>query len=297
MFEITKRALDAALAATQANRTASLNSNARGAVEQMQWIAAQGAAARILGALADGVTPTEASLSTGVSMKASPLANMCEFVALTDAGLDPGVARQSVGELDKDDIASAVEVWGRERDRIRSLARILQGGRRLDYVWFAMLAAYGPAASRTELHAALSKWTGISFERIFAARSCSGHSLTRHPCVKPAASPAICLPAKYHSWRRSSRSISFSSWAVCAPGDKRETDQPGHGIWRGYTHHLGRLDCRANRWRNAARRSVGAPPATSLNLKGCREKCSATCSPHRFLKCTSALSPSAFCRG
>ena len=77
----------------------------------MQWIAAQGSCRPLSGALADGVTPTEASLSTGVSMKASKLANMCEFVALTNAGLDPGVARQSVGELDQDDVASAVEVW------------------------------------------------------------------------------------------------------------------------------------------------------------------------------------------
>ena len=36
-------------------------------------------------------------------MNSSPLANMCEFVTLTNAGLDPEVGRQSVGELRKED--------------------------------------------------------------------------------------------------------------------------------------------------------------------------------------------------
>ena len=170
MFDIAKRALDAALTATQRNRIASLNLDARKAVEQMHWIAAQGAAARVVGALADGVTPTAASLSAGVSMDASPLANMCEFVALTNAGLDPEIGRQHVGALCKDDAALAMELCAREQDRIRGLARIIHSGRKLDYVWFAKLAAYDPVASRTELHAVISKWTGISFERIFAAR-------------------------------------------------------------------------------------------------------------------------------
>jgi hypothetical protein len=229
MFDVTKGALDAALTAMQLNRTASLKPNARGAVEQMQWIAAQGAAARVLGALADGVTPTDASLSTGVSMKASQLANMCEFVTLTNAGLDPGVARQSVGELNQDDIASAVEVLGRERDRIRSLARILHGGRKLDYVWFAKLAAYDPAASRTELHAAISKWTGISFERIFAARK-----LLRTLANATPLREAGCI-AGYLVAGEVPRLATLEPLDIflelsghVQPADKRETDQPEH---------------------------------------------------------------------
>ena len=171
MFDITKKSpLDAALNVTQLNRTALLDPDARKAVEHMQWIAAQGSAARILGALADGVTPTAASQSAGVTMSASPFANMCEFVTLTNAGLDPEVGRERAGELRKDDAASAVELWAREQNRIRGLARILCSGRKLDYVWFAKLAAYNPEATRTELHAAISKWAGISFERIYSAR-------------------------------------------------------------------------------------------------------------------------------
>ena len=229
MFEITNRALDAALTATQLNRAASLKPNARGAVEHMQWIAAQGAAARILGALADGVTPTDASLSMGVSMKASPLANMCEFVALTNAGLDPGVARQTVGELDKDDLASAVEVWGREQDRIRSLARILYGGRRLDYVWFAKLAAYDPTASRTELHAAISKWTGISFERIFAARKLL-RTLANETPLREAGCIAGYLVAGEVPQLATLEplDIFLEMGGHVQPADKRETDQPEH---------------------------------------------------------------------
>ncbi len=229
MFDVTKRALDAALTATQVNRTASMKSNARGAAEQMQWIAAEGAAARVLGALADGVTPTEASLSTGVSMNDSPLANMCEFVALTNAGLDPGVARQSVGELDKDDVASAVEVLGRERDRIRSLARILHRGRRLDYVWFAKLAAYDPAASRTELHAAISKWTGISFERIFAARKLL-RTLTNATPLREAGCIAGYLLAGEVPQLATLEplDIFLELGGHVRPADKRETDQSEH---------------------------------------------------------------------
>ncbi|MBA3253076.1 MAG: hypothetical protein H0T67_02290 [Burkholderiaceae bacterium] len=171
MFDITKKSpLDAALNATQLNRTALLDPEARKAVEHMQWIAAQGAAARILGALADGATPIAASQSAGVTMTASPFANMCEFVAFTNAGLDPEVGRTRVGELRKDDAASAVELWAREQHRIRGLARILCSGRKLDYVWFAKLAAYNPEATRTELHAVISKWAGLSFERIYSAR-------------------------------------------------------------------------------------------------------------------------------
>ena len=229
MFDITKRAFDAALAATQLNRTASLKPNARGAAEQMQWIAAEGAAARVLGALADGVTPTEASLSTGVSMNDSPLANMCEFVALTNAGLDPGVARQSVGELDKDDVASAVEVLGRERDRIRSLARILHRGRRLDYVWFAKLAAYDPAASRTELHAAISKWTGISFERIFAARKLLRTLANATPLREAGCVAGYLLAGEVPQLATlEPLDIFLELGGHVQPADKRETDQSEH---------------------------------------------------------------------
>ena len=89
---------------------------------------------------------------------------------MTNAGLDPEVGRPSVGELRKNDAASAVELWAREQNRIRSLARILLAGRKLNYVWFAKLAAYDPKAGRTELDVAISKWTGISFEQVFAAR-------------------------------------------------------------------------------------------------------------------------------
>jgi hypothetical protein len=229
VFDVTQRALDAALNATQLSRTASLKPNTRGAVEQMQWIAAQGAAARVLGALADGVTPTDASLSTGVSMKPSQLANMCEFVALTNAGLDPWVARQSVGELDNDDIASAVEVWGREQDRIRSLARILHRGRRLDYVWFAKLAAYDPAARRTELHAAMSKWTGISFERIFAARKLL-RTLTDTTPLREAGCVAGYLIAGEVPQLATlePRGIFLELGGHVRPADRRETDQPEH---------------------------------------------------------------------
>lgn len=171
MFDITQRpSLDDALHVAHLDATALLSPDARKAVEQMQWIAAQGTAARILGALADGVTPTAASLSAGVTMNASLLANMCEFITLTNAGLDPEVGRKHVGELSKDDGAPAVELCAREQTRIRGLARILCGGCKLDYVWFAKLAAYNPDATRTELHAAISKWAGISFERIYSAR-------------------------------------------------------------------------------------------------------------------------------
>lgn len=229
MFDVTKRALNAALTATELNRTASLQPNARGAVEQMQWIAAEGAAARVLGALADGVTPTEASLSTGVSIKASPLANMCEFVSLTNAGLDPGVARQSVGELDQDDVASAVEVLGRERDRIRSLARILHRGRRLDYVWFAKLAAYDPAASRTELHAALSKWTGISFERIFAARKLLRTLANATPLREAGCIAGYLVAGEVPQLATlEPLDIFLELGGHVRPADKRETDQPEH---------------------------------------------------------------------
>ena len=229
MFEITKRALDAALTATQLNRTASLKLNARGAAEQMQWIAAEGAAARVLGALADGVTPTEASLSTGVSMNASPLANMCEFVALTNAGLDPGVARQSVGELDKDDVASAVEVLGREKDRIRSMARILHRGRRLDYVWFAKLAAYDPTASRTELHATISKWTGISFERIFAARKLLRTLTNASPLREAGCIAGYLLAGEVPQLATlEPLDIFLELGGHVQPADKRETDQSEH---------------------------------------------------------------------
>ena len=171
MFDITgKSPRDAALNVTQFSCSALLDPDARKANKHMQWIAAQGVAARILGALADGVTPTAASQSAGVTMNASPFANMCEFVTLTNAGLDPEVGRERAGELRKDDAASAVELWAREQNRIRGLARILCSGRKLDYVWFAKLAAYNPEATRTELHAAISKWAGISFERIYSAR-------------------------------------------------------------------------------------------------------------------------------
>ncbi len=171
MFDITKKSsLDAAFDVAQLNRNTLLDPDARKANEHMQWIAAQGAAARILGALADGVTPIAASQSAGVTMTASPFANMCEFVALTNAGLDPEVGRTRVGELRKDDAASAVELWAREQHRIRGLARILCSGRKLDYVWFAKLAAYNPEATRTELHAVIFKWAGISFERTYSAR-------------------------------------------------------------------------------------------------------------------------------
>ena len=229
MLDITKSALDAALTATELSRTASQKPSARGAVEQMQWIAAEGAAARILGALADGVTPTEASLSIGVSMNLSRLANMCEFVALTNAGLDPGVARQSVGELNQDDVARAVEVLGRERDRIRSLAHILHCGRRVDYVWLAKLAAYDPVASRPQLHAAISKWTGISFERIFAARK-----LLRTLDHATPLREAGCI-AGYLVAGEVPQLATLEPIGICLelgghvqPADKRETDQPQH---------------------------------------------------------------------
>jgi hypothetical protein len=170
MFDITKSLLDTASSVTQLDSTALLNADARLAFEHMQWIAAQGTAARILGALADGVTPTAASQSAGVTMAPSSLANMCEFVTLTNAGLDPEIGRERAGELRKDDAAAAVELWAKEQNRIRGLARILYRGRKLDYIWFTKLAAYNPEATRSELHAAISKWAGISFERIYAAR-------------------------------------------------------------------------------------------------------------------------------
>ncbi len=170
MFDIaTKSPLDTALNVMQP-APAELSADARKAFEHMQWIAAQGIAARILGALADSVTPTAASQSAGVAMASSLLANMCEFVTLTNAGLNPAIARERVGELRKDDAASAVELWAKEQHRIRGLARILYHGQKLDYVWFAKLAAYNPETPRPELHAAISKWAGISFERICSAR-------------------------------------------------------------------------------------------------------------------------------
>ena len=229
MFDVTKRALDAALTATALNRTESVKPNTRGAAEQVQWIAAQGAAARVIGALADGVTPTEASLSTGVSMKASKLANMCEFVALTNAGLDPGVARQSVGELDQDDVASAVEVWRREQDRIRSLAHLLHSGRRLDYVWFAKLAAYDPAARRPELHAAMSKWTGISFERIFAARKLLRTLSTTTPLREAGCIAGYLVAGEVPQLATLEPfDIFLELGGHVMAADKRETDQPEH---------------------------------------------------------------------
>jgi hypothetical protein len=229
VLDITKSALDAALTATALSRTASLKPNARGAVEHMQWIAAEGAAARVLGALADGVTPTEASLSTGVSMNASQLANMCEFVTLTNAGLDPGVARQSVGELNQDDVAPAVEVLGRERDRIRSLARMLHRGRRLDYVWLAKLAAYDPVASRPELHAAISKWTGISFERIFTARKLL-RTLDQATPLRESGCIAGHLVAGEVPRLATLEPLGvfLELGGHVQPADKRETDQPQH---------------------------------------------------------------------
>ena len=171
MFDLTRKSsLDAASNVTPLARDTPLDPDARKATAHMEWIAAQGAAARILGALADGVTPTAASQSTGVTMTVSTFANMCEFVTLTNAGLDPEVGRERVGELRKDDAPTAVELWAREQIRIRGLARILCSGRKLDYLWFAKLAAYNPEATRAELHAVISKWAGISFERIYSAR-------------------------------------------------------------------------------------------------------------------------------
>jgi hypothetical protein len=229
MFDITKRALDAALTATQLNRTARFNPNARKVVEQMQWIAAQGAAARILGALADGVTPTAASLTTGVSMNASPLANMCEFVTLTNAGLDPEVGRQSVGELRRDDAASAVELCSREQSRIRSLARLLQGGRKLDYLWFAKLAAYNPTPGRTELHVAISKWTGISFERIFAARKLLPTLANAAPVREAGCIAGYLLAGEVPQLATlEPLDVSLELGGHVQPADKRETDQPEH---------------------------------------------------------------------
>ncbi len=171
MFDIaTKSPLDTALSDMQPDSAAPPDEDARRAFEHMRWIAAQGTAARILGALADGVTPTAASLSAGVTMAPSPLASMCEFVTLTNAGLDPATGRERVGQLRTGDATSAVELWAREQNRIRGLARMLYHGQKFDYVWFAKLAAYNPEARRTELHAAISKWAGISFERIHFAR-------------------------------------------------------------------------------------------------------------------------------
>ncbi len=171
MFDsVTKSPPETGPNVTQLDPIAPLDGDARRAFEHMQWIAAQGTAARILGALADGVTPTAASPSTGVTMAPSPFANMCEFVTLTNAGLDPEIGRARAGALRNDDAAAAVELWAREQVRIRSLARMVYRGRKLDYVWFAKLAAYNPEATRTELHAAISKWAGLSFERIYAAR-------------------------------------------------------------------------------------------------------------------------------
>lgn len=230
MFDITKRAsLDAALVVRQLDCTGSLSPNARKAVEQMQWITAQGTAARILGALADGVTPTAASLATGVSMNASPLANMCEFVTLTNAGLDPEVGRQSVGELCKDDAASAVELWAREQNRIRSLARILHGGRKLDYVWFAKLAAYNPTAGRTELHVAISKWTGISFEQIFEARKLLPTLANAAPLREAGCIAGYLLAGEVPQLATlEPLDIFLELGGHVQPADKRETDQPEH---------------------------------------------------------------------
>lgn len=171
MFDVaTKLPLDIAQNATELDPSALPDADARKAFEHMQWITAQGNAARILGALADGVTPTAASQSAGVTMAPSPLASMCEFVTLTNAGLDPALGRERVGELRMYDAAPAIELWAKEQNRIRGLARILYHGQKLDYVWFAKLAAYNPDTTRTELHAAISKWAGISFERICSAR-------------------------------------------------------------------------------------------------------------------------------
>lgn len=171
MFDITTKSLsDTAFRVMQLEPVVPLAVDDRRAFEHTQWIAAQGTAARILGALADGVTPTAASQSAGVTMAPSLLANFCEFVALTNAGLDPAIGREHVGELRKDDAAWAIELCAKEHNRIRGLARILRGGRKLDYVWFAKLAAYNPEATRTALQAVISTWTGISFERMYSAR-------------------------------------------------------------------------------------------------------------------------------
>lgn len=171
MFDITTRSqLDTAFSVMQLQPVVPLDVDDRKAFEHTQWIAAQGTAARILGALADGVTPTAASQAAGVAMAPSLLANFCEFVTLTNAGLDPAIGREHVGELRKDDAGWAIELCAKEQNRIRGLARILRGGRKLDYVWFAKLAAYNPEATRTAQHAVISTWTGISFERIYSAR-------------------------------------------------------------------------------------------------------------------------------
>ncbi len=195
----------------------------------MQWITAQGTAARILGALADGVTPTAASLSAGVSMNASPLANMCEFVTLTNAGLDPEVGRQSVGELRKDDAASAVELWAREQNRIRSLARILLGGRKLDYVWFAKLAAYNPTAGRIELNVAISKWTGISFEQIFEARKLLRTLANAAPLREAGCIAGYLLAGELPLLATlEPLDVFLELGGHVQAADKRETDQPEH---------------------------------------------------------------------
>ena len=230
MFDITNKAsVDAALIVRQLDRTASVSPTTRKAVEQMQWITAQGTAARILGALADGVTPTAASLSTGVSMNASPLANMCEFVTLTNAGLDPEVVRPTVGALRKEDAAPAVELWAREQNRIRSLARILQGGRKLNYVWFAKLAAYNPTADRTELHIALSKWTGISFEQIFAARKLLPSLANAAPLREAGCIAGYLLAGEVPQLATlEPLDIFLELGGYVRPADKRETDQPEH---------------------------------------------------------------------
>ncbi len=230
MFDIENRAsVDAALIVRQLDRTASQTSNSRKAVEQMQWITAQGIAARILGAMADGVTPTAASLTAGVSMNASSLANMCEFVTLTNAGLDPEVGRQSVGELRKDDAASAVELWAREQTRIRSLAQILLGGRKLNYVWFAKLAAYSPAAGRTELHVAISKWTGISFEQIFAARKLLPALAGAAPLREAGCVAGHLLAGEVPQLATlEPLDVFLELGGHVRPADKRETDQPEH---------------------------------------------------------------------
>ncbi len=230
MFEVTRKsALDVALKAAHLNRTASLNPEAPKALAHMQWIAAQGIAARILGALADGVTPTAASLSSGVVMSASPLANMCEFVALTNSGLDPDIGRACVGELRKDDVASAVEFWAGEQNRIRGLARLVRSGRKLDYVWFAKLAAYDPEATRAELHAAISKWTGMSFERIYAARKLMPTIANTPPLREAGAIAGYLLAGEVPQMATlEPLDICFELGGYVQPADKRETNQPEH---------------------------------------------------------------------
>src|SRR5215207_7051821 len=166
----TQPSVDTAFGVMRLEPVGPVSPDERRAFEHTQWIAARGSAARILGALADGVTPTAASLATGVTMAPSLLANFCEFIALTHAGLDPVIGREHVGQLRADGAASAIELCAKEKNRARGLARILRSGRKLDYLWFAKLAAYNPEATRSALQPVIATWTGISFERIYAAR-------------------------------------------------------------------------------------------------------------------------------